>query len=153
MLKKLMIGLLVLPLVAMVASDASALPNLVNLYNAKSIWGQQSPPTYGLRLDGFFGGGTTKEVTFAFDDVQFAEYDDGTARLWGDISVAEYNNSGGPGAYASDWTLDVHFVGATGSNASWRYYAIDESDATHREMVQVGNASKPKNLLSSNYFM
>jgi len=139
MRKLSILGLLILPLVIMVASDASSMPTMTNLYHAKSIWGQQSPPTYGLRLDGFFGGGTNKEVTFAFNDVMFAEYDDGTARLWGDISVAEYDNTGGPGAFGGAWNLDVNFVNApAGPNASWRYYAIDGS-GSHREMTKVGD--------------
>ncbi len=104
-------------------------------WHATNINGNQAPPPYGLRLDGFFTGSASDEVTFSFDNVWFHEYDDNTAELVGDISVAEFNNTGGPGAYASDWMLNVQFERLTSAadlanidpghwDPSWRYYKI-----------------------------
>ena len=58
---------------------------------ASNVAGSQAPPSYGLRLDGFYDGRSRTEVTFDFDDVIFTENDDSTARLFGVISVAEFN--------------------------------------------------------------
>ncbi len=125
---------------------ASVPPQPVLLYSwqAKSIDGALAPPPYGLRLDNFFKDcGTTanhkEEVTFGFDSVCFDEFDDGTAHLYGRISVAEWNNCGGPGNYASDWGLDVWFQAVTapeGSDPSWRFYKINpDPQPNHPEMV------------------
>jgi len=113
---------------------------LVTSYNATSIAGNQAPPDYGLRLDGFFTGNANDEVTFSFDNVLFNVYDDGTARLFGTISVAEFNNTGGPGAFSSVWTLDVAFNSTTGSNPSYDYYIINPSAG-----VELRNQADPTN--------
>lgn len=112
-----------------------------------------APPTYGLRLDGFFDSGTAagnKEVTFHFVDVYFDEFNDGTAKLHGTIEVAEYDNSGGvPANLASTWALDIDFRGASGSDPNYRYYVIDVDYnsgmpgllGSQPEMVKTGGAS------------
>jgi hypothetical protein len=119
-------------------------------WKALSINGNQSPPPYGMRLDGFFDGDTSHEVTFAFDDVAFDEFST-TAYLYGTISVAEYNNSGGPGAHASTWNLDVWFDRVdtpSGGNASYRYYLIQPGGPTDHELVKVGDANDVADLWS-----
>jgi hypothetical protein len=134
----LAIGLFVIPFL-LIAGMADA-QTLVTSYNATSIAGNQAPPDYGLRLDGFFTGNVNDEVTFSFDNVLFNVYDDGTARLFGTVSVAEFNNSGGPGAYSSTWTLDVAFLSDTGINPSYDYYIIDPSAG-----VELRNQADPTN--------
>lgn len=134
----LAIGLFVIPFL-LIAGMADA-QTLVTSYNATSIAGNQAPPDYGLRLDGFFTGNASDEVTFSFDNVLFNVYDDGTARLFGTVSVAEFNNSGGPGAYSSTWTLDVAFQSDTGINPNYDYYIIDPSAG-----VELRNQADPTN--------
>ena len=102
---------------------------IIQSWVASDIKGRLAPPDYALRLDGYFNNRSSKEVTFTFDSVCFDEYDDGTARLHGMISVAEYNNRGGPRRYASSWNLDVQFTSTTGSNSSWRYYTLVDDPA------------------------
>ena len=115
--------LLMLTALALVTPQADA-ARLVNSWLASNISGALTPPEYALRLDGFVDNDQRREVTFSFDHVYFDEYDDGTARLYGTITLAEYDNSGSAGAYASSWNLDVQFRAATGSNAAWRYYDL-----------------------------
>ncbi len=139
-------------------SDAQTLDTR---YNATSIAGNQAPPVYGLRLDGFFTGNPNDEVTFGFDSVLFDTYTDGTARLYGTVSVAEFNDTGGPGIYSSVWDLDVHFNSGSGSNGSYDYYVIDPSAGielvnqadsndfanfvTYNDHFQVGDGANEKN--------
>ena len=92
-----------------VAASSCDTTGLLASWEARSILGSVAPPKYGLRLDGFFDGIEAHEVTFNFDDVRFDEYNDGFARLHGSISVVEFNNSGGPGSFASSWNMDVFF--------------------------------------------
>ncbi len=113
---------------------------LVNSYKAKSIKGALSANSneyYGMRLDGFYDDNTRSEVTWDFVDVRFDVYDDGSARLYGSMALQEWNNSGGPGSYASDWLLDVSFVPYAGSNAAYDYYVIDPNAGV--EMRNVAN--------------
>jgi len=139
--------------IMMVAPTAMAAPNYQGLWTACSIAGNQSMPLYGLRLDGFFDNDASHEVTFGFTSVSFQANADGTARLWGDISVVEYNNSGGPNPYAGhDYTLDVHFVTETNTGdiapAHWDptydYYNIDPDAGV--ELKRVGDATDYANL-------
>lgn len=116
---------------------------LVNSYRAHSIQGALSANAseyYGLRLDGFFDDNTAHEVTWDFTDVHFDTYDDGSARLHGSMALQEWNNSGGPGVYASDWLLDVSFVSHTGPNAAYDYYVIDPNAG-----VEMRNLADPNN--------
>jgi hypothetical protein len=142
MIKKgILAGCLALPVfwAAFAGAPADA-ATIVASYYATSISGDMAPPDYGLRLDGFFTGDPNEEVTFAFDDVLFDVYDDGTARLYGEISVAEFNNSGGPGSYTSTWDLDVWFDPGSGSNPSYDYYVIDPNAGTEmRDQADPGN--------------
>jgi len=128
----------VLALTLLLAAHAATAATLVNSWTATGVAGALSPPNYGLRLDGFFDNNVNHEVTFAFDNVTFNEFDDGSARLFGTISIAEYDNSGGPGAFASTWDLDVAFQQTTGSNASWRYYNLISNG---RELENTGNSN------------
>ena len=104
----------------------------VNSYQAHSIMGAESPPPYGLRLDGFYNGREKCVYTYSFDDVMFEEYEDGTAHLHGQIEI------NGIGAQAADVTcsnywLDVWFMRVTAQDdldriedyhPDWRYYMI-----------------------------
>jgi len=149
-MRKLATLILALAAVMMVAPSVMAAPNYTGLWTACSIAGNQSDPLYGLRLDGFFDGDASHEVTFGFTSVSFQANADGTARLWGDISVVEYNNSGGPNPYAGhDYTMDVHFVTETNTgdidsyNAGFDYYNIDPAGV---ELQRVGDATDYANL-------
>ncbi len=138
---------------------ASAAADVTSASRARSINGNQSPPSYGLRLDGFFNGAATTEVTFHFEEVYFEESDDNTARLYGTVTIAEVNavtapggDNLGAGAYAGDvYQLDVRFDRITDPaklaeiesyRSDWNYYNIDPrgieiqnksdaSDSTH----------------------
>ncbi|MCI0530657.1 MAG: T9SS type A sorting domain-containing protein [candidate division Zixibacteria bacterium] len=123
--------------VAVSPSEPSS--DILYTWIASSIDGALAPPPYGLRLDGFFDKDKEETATFAFDDVTFQEYADGTARLFGIISVAEVDNCGGPGSHASSWDMDVYFFSVpvpSGHDQAWRYYMIDPSPCPgHKEMV------------------
>jgi len=112
-------------------------------YQATSIAGNQAPPDYGLRLDGFFTG-DGKAVTFGFDNVLFDVFTDGSARLYGTVSVVEFNNSGGPGSYASTWNMDVHFNAGSGSNSSYQYFSFAPSAGT--ELINQADSGDYANL-------
>jgi hypothetical protein len=112
-------------------------------WDAKHINGDLAPPPYGMRLDGFFDGQANHEVTFSFDNVRFDEYAT-TGHLYGTVSVAEYNNSGGPDAHAGSWNLDVWFNRVDTppmGNPAYRFYDIDASDPDHHELVNLANSS------------
>jgi hypothetical protein len=126
-------------LTTLAAAPAHAATITISYY-ATSIAGDQAPPDYGLRLDGFFTGDANEEVTFAFDSVLFDVYDDGTARLHGTISVAEFDNTGGASPYASTWDLDVWFAAGSGGNPSYDYYVVDPTAGT-----EMANQADPSN--------
>jgi len=113
---------------------------IVDSYSAHGISGQLAPPDYALRLDGFFDSNTYHEVTWDFINVRFDVFDDGTAQLHGLMSLVEYNNSGSPYPYASNWNLDVYFLQATGPDPLWSYYAIDASAG-----IEMENGADPNN--------
>lgn len=142
MLKKgILAGFLGLSLfLTTLAAEPAHAATITISYYATSIAGDQAPPNYGLRLDGFFTGDADEEVTFAFDSVLFDVYDDGTARLHGTISVAEFDDTGGPSPYASTWDLDVWFAAGSGSNPSWDYYQLDPNAGT-----EMTNQADPSN--------
>jgi hypothetical protein len=150
-MRKLTTLVLMLGAVMMVAPTAMAAPNFVGLWTACSIAGNQSMPLYGLRLDGFFDNDASHEVTFGFTSVNFQANADGTARLWGDITVVEYDNSGGPNPFSGhDYTMDVHFVTETNTgdimsyNSGYDYYNIDPDAGI--ELQRVGDATDYANL-------
>lgn len=122
-------------------SDAAGLQTR---YQATSIAGNQAPPNYGLRLDGFFDGNGKHEVTFAYDNVLFDVFTDGTARLYGTISVAEFNNTGGPGSYSSAWDMDVYFNAGSGSNQNYQYFSLDPNAET--ELINQADGTDYANL-------
>ena len=112
-----------------VVPSAWAWAGPVNSYHAHSIVGNASPPVYGLRLDGFYDGDSKTINTFSFDDVMFEEFEDGTARLHGQV---ELNTIGA--ARCCNYWLDVHFKRGTDKKdickiinyrEDWRYYMID----------------------------
>ncbi len=134
-----------------VASHADAA--LVAQWLACGIAGDQNPPPYGLRLDGSMDGNWSHEVTWDFEDVYFDLYDDGTARLHGTANLVEFNNTNGPGIYASSWWLDTKFnlitnpvqLGAIADyHADWKYFTLDPS--TTPELVNKANANDYINL-------
>ena len=132
----------------------SASAGLIQSWHATSISGNQAPPPYGLRLDGFFSGIATQEVTFGFDSVLFDEFDDNTALLHGIISVVEVDGSFPgpvPTQFASSWSLDVRFLKVStpsGLNPAYRYYAIDTAPALGPEMVNLADASDTVELVT-----
>lgn len=100
----------------------------VSSYRAHGIVGEAGPPPYGLRLDGFYDDNAESVNTFSFDDVVFEEYQDGSARLYGQVEL----NTIGTGLCCNYW-LDVRFVRITSSRElakiqhyrnDWRYYRI-----------------------------
>lgn len=119
-------------------------PGLLFSWRALDIEGALAPPPYGLRLDGFFDNKDYHEVTFSFDSVLFDEFEDGTAHLFGTLKLAEWNNTGGPGDYASDWDLDVWFKSAeapAGADPDWRFYEIiPDPIPAHKEMLNQDNS-------------
>lgn len=137
--------LLALTALVMAAASANAV-TIVASYQATGVNGNQAPPPYGLRLDGFFSGSGSEEVTFSFDDVCFDVYDDGSARLYGLISVAEVDGGAPTGDEVSSWNLDVAFVSASGPNAAYDYYMIDGDAGT--ELVNTADANDTVELVS-----
>ncbi|MCP4005490.1 MAG: PEP-CTERM sorting domain-containing protein [bacterium] len=93
-------------LVLLVFSGPASAKLLQIRYEASDAYGWMAPPTYGLRMDGVFGGNDV--VTFHFNTVYFDLFDDGSALLHGDISVVEVDG-GAPGAHASTWDMNVFF--------------------------------------------
>ena len=124
-------SLLLLSFLTLNSADAASLQTR---YQATGVAGDLAPPNYGLRLDGFFDGNGNHEVTFAYDNVFFDVFTDGTARLYGTVSVAEYDNSGGPGIYSSVWNMNVYFNSTTGPNGAYDYYIINPSAATELQL-------------------
>lgn len=156
LLRSVKVAMPLLLAVALLATPASAATGTCpTTFVATSILGNQSPPPYGLRLDGFFTDDEKDAVTFAYDSVLFQENVDGTARLHGLVSVAEVNNSGGPGIYASSWILNVWFdlIPATvaeatiwGYNPAYRYYTIQPDGGP--ELVNLSDANDYANFES-----
>lgn len=119
---------LVASLALALAWAVSAWAGPVSSYRANSISGQVAPPPYGLRLDGFYDGNEETINTYSFDDVMFEEFDDGTARLSGQVEL----NSLGAGLCCNYW-LDVRFERIKDPRElekidhyrqDWRYYEI-----------------------------
>lgn len=139
-------------------------------YRARNINGEAAPPPYGLRLDGFYDGNASNTVTFDFDEVYLDQYNDGTALLRGEISIAEYASTdprqvADPDATSeggSNYLLNVKFVqitdpaklaGIEGYRSDWTYYDIDptgieiqradgSNDSTHL-WIYPADLSKP----------
>jgi len=97
---------------------------LTGSWTATDVQGPLSPPSYGLRLDGFFGG--TDPVLFHFQNVTFNAFADGTANLQGLITIAAYDNPGLPGTNVGDqWELNVWFEATGAGNPAFANYVID----------------------------
>jgi len=135
-------------LVPYLSVDSAEAQILETRYDATSIAGNQAPPNYGMRLDGFFTGNEADAITFAFDSVFFDVFTNGTARLYGDVSVVEVNGSAPTGSEISSWDLDVAFNAGSGSNPSYQYFVIDPNAGT--EMVNQANANDIVDLWSYN---
>jgi hypothetical protein len=118
--------------------SVQAQPTVVESYFATSIAGNQAPPDYGLRLDGFYSGNAADVVTFGYDSVLFV-YDNNTARLHGSISVVEVSNSAHSSHVGDMWNMNVWFDSTTGPNSSYDYYIIDP--AIGIELTRDGNPS------------
>ncbi len=128
--------------------------SIVSTWRAYNINGDGSTLPYGLRLDGFFDNHPDHEVTFGLNQVYIDEYSDGSLHLWGDASVTDFDKTGNPGIYASDWDLDIKFWKMTSPgdiaqiedyDPSYSYYMIDSQG---REMVNKADANQYANLWS-----
>lgn len=138
--------LALLLLVSFGAVDATAMPNLLHSYFASNVSGTESPPPYALRLDGFYDGLSTSTI-FGFDNVMFNEYDDGSARLFGQVTVVGPSPQNG-----MTYNLNVHFDEVTSAsdiakisafNPAWTYYNINPAGV---EMVSTSDAADDAHL-------
>ena len=105
-------------------------------YTVTGVNGSEAPPQYILRLDGFFGG---DEVTFGADSVFLDVFTDGSAHLFGTVSVVEVDDMP-PGGLASTWDLDVIFDPGTGPNPAFQYFHLNDT-AVDKELVNQADAS------------
>jgi hypothetical protein len=110
----------------------AALAGLLGLSFAPSARGDQiyqaigvtetSPPTYGMRLNGFFDGNTNTLTTFGFTNVTFSQYTS-TANLSGLITV----NNGNPVGHDPNYMLNINFTQVAtppGGDPTHQYYVI-----------------------------
>jgi len=127
---------------------------VLNTWHASNINGAGSSMPYGLRLDGFFDGNPWHEATFGLQEVYLDLLSDGTMHLRGTAAVTDYDKTGSPGAYASDWDLDIQFWEMTTASQlnqvenfdpNFKYYMIQSRG---REMVNQADANDYADLRS-----
>lgn len=121
-------------LVLLVAPSVMA-QTILSSYSAWSVFGNQSPPPYGLRLDGFYDfGNTDREAMFDIDGSRFDVYDNGTANLHGVVTLVEYDGSNA--ALGLEYEMSV-WLNSTSGPGSYDYYVIDGSQGT--ELISISN--------------
>lgn len=83
-------------------------PEVCERYLACSVRGVESPPKYGMRLDGFFSGECGEVVLFGFKKILFDILCDGTARLHGKVNLLDPLYGGEDEIeYPMHWKLDI----------------------------------------------
>ncbi len=143
------IAALALGVVALFATIGApeARAGLTQRYKVHDINGNQSPPPYGLRLDGFLDVKNKNEVVFSLEGILFDVFDDGTAKLHGKVEIVEVNNKAPKSSVPIEWNLDVRFRATTGPNSNWDYYLIDvdysgDKLGSHVELTNVDDPTK-----------
>jgi len=125
-------------------------PELTDEWYLCPIGGEESPPKYLLRLDGFVTGDPDDSVTFDGYDVLVQLFDDGTGVIFGTVNIVE----GGEG----EFNLETFLESTVGPDPSLRYFDIttgtlvnvnDPYDVTnlvgHGPPLQIGNGGNGKN--------
>lgn len=151
------------------AATAGAISGTVkDSYYAYDVPGNQADPEYGLRLDGFFNGSSSQEVTFSFQNgpfdaglnggenestVAFQTYDttsDGEAdraRLWGYVKVVEVNNAPPSASQTRTYLLDVEFDKVIGVNPWWSISGGTATDPGAPELVNIADPNDTVQLI------
>lgn len=109
MLKRAVTGTLLTLATLCAPADARAAA-LDTRFFASDAKGDEFPPAYVLRMDGALGG--TDVVTFHEHGLLLDLFDDGSARLFGELILGE-----GPDLIGSVWDLDVHWDSAGATQA------------------------------------
>lgn len=120
------------------ASGATIVPGTYELFNHPD--GNAAPPSYGLRLDGLTGGGSSDVFTFDFehpDAGMMLTYDDtaGTIRIFGS-AFGGLNAGSGYAAGAGLWQIDVTMTGIATVPA-------DDDLWSTADAMAIGNITSP----------
>ncbi len=97
---------------------------VTNHWAVLPVMGDQSPPKYFLRLDGFLDGDPSHEVIWAPIKIWWVEYGD-SAHMYGTMEIVEFNGSPVAGGnYDQTWGLNAWFDKTTGPNSDYVYYEL-----------------------------
>ncbi|GAB4321963.1 MAG: hypothetical protein Kow0074_13140 [Candidatus Zixiibacteriota bacterium] len=93
------------------------------------VLGNQSPPPYFLRLDGFLDGDPAHEVIWSPIKIWWVEYGD-SAHMYGTMEIVEFDgNPVAGGNYEQTWALNAWFDKTTGPNPEYTYYQLRAVDS------------------------